>query len=105
MPTKSATPAPKKAAAARKPRTATAEVARRHFREILEAKQQRVKQGPSYPAPNAFTGRPHDAADAAGPPPGDPAPSTQNTKPDAEATYGEGEFTHGRGNQGMRGQN
>ncbi|MBA8882789.1 hypothetical protein [Dokdonella fugitiva] len=30
-----------------------------HFREVLRAKQERVRQGPSYPAPNAYTGR-HD---------------------------------------------
>ena len=28
-----------------------------HFRELLRAKQERVRQGPSYPAPNDFTGR------------------------------------------------
>jgi len=103
-PAKRATPAPKKPTAA-PGQPVTAEVARQHFREILEAKQQRVKQGPSYPAPNAFTGRPHDAADAGAPPPNEPVPPAQDTKPDAEAAYGEGEFTHGRGNQGMRGQN
>jgi hypothetical protein len=32
-----------------------------HFRELLRAKQDRVRQGPSYPAPNAYTGR-HDGA-------------------------------------------
>jgi hypothetical protein len=63
-----------------------------------------VKQGPSYPAPNAFTGRPHDGT---GSPPPSEAPSSPaaDTAPDVEAKYGEGEFTHGRGNQGMRGQN
>jgi hypothetical protein len=94
-PAKRATAAPKKASAPQQP--ATPAVARQHFRELLEAKQQRVKQGPSYPAPNAFTGRPHEA--------GEPAPAAQDSKPDVEATYGEGEFAHGRGNQGMRGQN
>jgi hypothetical protein len=78
----------------------SAEVARQHFREILEAKQKRVRQGPSYPAPNAFTGRPHDTG-AAGAPPQEPA---QDSGPDVEASYGEGEFASGRGNQGMRGQ-
>jgi hypothetical protein len=33
-----------------------------HFRELLRAKQDRVRQGPSYPAPNAYTGR-HDSVD------------------------------------------
>jgi hypothetical protein len=93
--------APKKAAAPRK-RAASADVARQHFLQILEAKQQRVKQGPSYPAPNAFTGRLHDAVGAVKLPPGEPA---QGSTPDVEATYGEGEFASGRGNQGMRGQN
>jgi hypothetical protein len=76
------------------------ELARQHFREILEAKQQRVRQGPGYPAPNAFTGRPHDAG-AAGMPANEPV---QDSGPAVEATYGEGEFASGRGNQGMRGQ-
>ncbi|HEU4664726.1 MAG TPA: hypothetical protein VFS55_11930 [Dokdonella sp.] len=39
----------------------SAEVAMQHFRDVLRAKQERVRQGPSYPAPNAFTGR-HDGA-------------------------------------------
>jgi hypothetical protein len=82
----------------------TPEVARQHFRELLEAKQQRAKQGPSYPAPNAFTGRPHEGT-ASPTPAGDPSSPASDTAPDAETTYGEGEFTHGRGNQGMRGQN
>ncbi len=33
------------------------EVAIEHFREALRAKQARVRQGPSYPAPNAYSGR------------------------------------------------
>ncbi|HKE47805.1 MAG TPA: hypothetical protein VKB52_07050 [Rhodanobacteraceae bacterium] len=81
-------------------------VARRHFQELLEAKQARVKQGPSYPAPNAYTGQhtlaPTLSAAASGldgekPPaaPEEPAP---------EATYGDPAHTHGRGNQGMRPQ-
>ncbi|HEX5122117.1 MAG TPA: hypothetical protein VFV97_02635 [Rhodanobacteraceae bacterium] len=91
--------APKKAPAA-PTGPVTPEVARQHFRELLEAKQQRDKQGPSYPAPNAFTGRPHEGTAS-------PAPANEpsETAPDVEATYGEGEFKHGRGNQGMRGQN
>jgi hypothetical protein len=92
---KQATAARKKAAAPRK-RAVSPEVARRHFLEVLEAKQQRAKQGPSYPAPNAFTGRPHDTV-ANSP--------VQDSSPGVEATYGEGEFASGRGNQGMRGQN
>ncbi|MGH8172912.1 MAG: hypothetical protein ACREPX_07170 [Rhodanobacteraceae bacterium] len=77
--------------------------ARRHFEELLKAKQERVRQGPNYPPANAYTGR-HDgdapsttdASDEA------PAPQTDNT-PAPEATYGE-THTHGRGNQGMRNQ-
>jgi hypothetical protein len=37
---------------------ATPEVAIEHFREVLRAKQERVRQGPSYPAPNPYSGRP-----------------------------------------------
>ena len=77
------------------------EVARQHFLEILEAKQQRTKQGPSYPAPSAFTGRPHDGEGAVRQP---MSPPVQGSAPGVEATYGEGEFSSGRGNQGMRGQ-
>jgi hypothetical protein len=36
-----------------------------HFRELLRAKQDRVRQGPSYPAPNAYTGR-HDSVGTGG---------------------------------------
>ncbi len=92
--------APKTAGARRRP--VKPEVARRHFLEILEAKRERVKQGPGYPPPNAFTGRPHDAAGAVGipPPPNGPAPATSPATPDAQAST----FKHGRGNQGMRGQ-
>ncbi len=71
-----------------------------HFQELLRAKQERVRQGPSYPAANAYTGR-HDAptenmhedASSHGPP--------MASAPDAEATYGTS-TAHGRGNQGMR---
>ena len=41
----------------------SAEVAMQHFRDALRAKQERVRQGPVYPAPNAYTGR-HDTATA-----------------------------------------
>jgi hypothetical protein len=43
----------------------SAELAMQHFRELLRAKQDRVRQGPNYPAPNAYTGR-HDSADSGG---------------------------------------
>ena len=88
-----------------KPRTGpvSPDVARKHFEELLKAKQERVRQGPSYPAPNAYTGR-HDAEGAI--PPSYPTQETTqsaDTSPDAEATYGE-TSNHGRGNQGMREQ-
>ena len=98
-PAKRSTAAPKKPAPRK--RAVTPDIARQHFLEILEAKQQRVKQGPAYPAPNAFTGRPHDAGAGGIPSSSDPG---QDSSPDVEATYGEGEFASGRGNQGMRGQ-
>lgn len=76
------------------------EIAVAHFQELLRAKQERVRQGPTYPAANPYTGR-HDVAggnahgdvDSHGP----PSPST----PEPEAVYG-ASTTHGRGNQGMR---
>ncbi|MEO5561078.1 MAG: hypothetical protein ABIO49_14175 [Dokdonella sp.] len=77
------------------------EVAAAHFQELLRAKQERVRQGPTYPAANPYTGR-HDGSggnghgdiDSHGPPP------LSNT-PEPEAVYGTS-TTHGRGNQGMR---
>ncbi|HJU38226.1 MAG TPA: hypothetical protein VJ724_01540 [Tahibacter sp.] len=71
----------------------TPETARRHFQQLLEAKQARVRQGPSYPAPNDFTGQ-RDV---------DAAPADAGT-PSPESTYGDPTFAHGRGNQGMRPQ-
>ena len=84
----------------------TPDVARQHFQELLEAKQARVRQGPSYPAANAFTGQ--RAADGSAPAPGSdsappPAPPDSG-KPAPEATFGESSARHGRGNQGMRPQ-
>ncbi|MEO7324833.1 MAG: hypothetical protein ABIW82_08390 [Dokdonella sp.] len=76
------------------------EVATAHFQELLRAKQERVRQGPTYPAANPYTGR-HDTSagnvladlDSHGPP-------LSNT-PEPEAVYG-ASTTHARGNQGMR---
>jgi hypothetical protein len=77
------------------------EVATAHFQELLRAKQERVRQGPTYPAANPYTGR-HDASggndhgddlDSHGPP-------LSNT-PEPEAVYG-ASTAHARGNQGMR---
>ncbi|HEY6941162.1 hypothetical protein [Dokdonella sp.] len=44
----------------------SAEVAMQHFRDVLRAKQERVRQGPNYPAPNAYTGRHDGAASSSG---------------------------------------
>jgi hypothetical protein len=83
-------------------RAVTPSEARRHFEELLKAKQERVRQGPNYPAPNPYTGRHGGEAPAATngneetTPPADTAPAP-------EATYGE-THTHARGNQGMRNQ-
>ncbi|MET0230522.1 MAG: hypothetical protein ABW186_06290 [Rhodanobacteraceae bacterium] len=73
---------------------------------MLEAKQARVRQGPSYPPANAFTGQ--RTADGSAPAPGNdsappPAPPDAG-KPAPEATFGESSVRHGRGNQGMRPQ-
>ncbi|MEO7431656.1 MAG: hypothetical protein ABIR62_06455 [Dokdonella sp.] len=76
------------------------DVAIAHFQELLRAKQERVRQGPSYPAANAYTGR-HDAtADDVHDDPNSHGPPMASA-PDAEATYG-ASTTHARGNQGMR---
>ena len=78
------------------------EVALEHFRKLLREKQERVQQGPAYPAPNAYTGR-HDAA--ATPMPNAPqAPATAagaTLEPEALPAANN---MHGRGNQGMRNQ-
>jgi len=78
-------------------------VAARHFREVLQAKQERVRQGPNYPPANAFTGQ--RAAEAGtlsgGLDPHAPLPATGTPAP--EALTG-ANSTHGRGNQGMRKQ-
>jgi hypothetical protein len=86
-------------------RKARPSVARRHFQELLDAKNDRVRQGPSYPPANPYTGRrdnaatpmPHGADASAEP------PVTSNA-PDSEATFGSSGTVHGRGNQGMRRQ-
>jgi hypothetical protein len=87
-------------ASADKDRSVTPTVARRHFLEILKAKQERVRQGPAYPPANAFTGQ-RDAAAAA--PSGDaPTPASEPAEP--AGTFDGPELAHGRGNQGMRPQ-
>jgi hypothetical protein len=78
-------------------------VAKRHFLEALEAKQERVRQGPAYPPANAFTGR-TDATLEPGHPADDPdvAPVT-HSMPSPEAAHVTS-LLRGRGNQGMRKQ-
>jgi hypothetical protein len=84
-------------------RLVTPKVAARHFREALQAKQERVRQGPNYPPANAFTGRnaPLGAALSGGLDPHAPLPATGTPAP--EALTGANSL-HGRGNQGMRKQ-
>jgi len=74
-----------------RPRRVSPSVAQRNFRKLLEAKQERVRQGPSYPAPNEFTGR-HDADSASAPQPAqsDEAAGTS----DSEVIYGDPAFEH-----------
>lgn len=72
---------------------------------LLEAKQERVRQGPSYPPSNAYTGR-ADADAQHEPPHNDIDPHEADTvtrHPSPDATYG-ANGSHARGNQGMRKQ-
>lgn len=85
------------------PRAVSPSVARKHFEQLLKAKQERVRQGPSYPAPNPFTGR-HDVDNGMQSTPNEESATPAAGAPDPEATYGGTEFNHGRGNQGMRNQ-
>lgn len=77
-------------------------MAKRHFLEALEAKQERIRQGPSYPSSNAFTGRPDAPVEGSLPLETEPLKPVAST-PSPEATYGAA-LAHGRGNQGMRKQ-
>jgi hypothetical protein len=84
----------------------SAEVARQHFQELLEAKQERLRQGPSYPPANDFTGQ-RTVDGSASPVASEnvsPAAPPDAEKPAPEATFGEPSVMHGRGNQGMRPQ-
>ena len=79
----------------------TPEVAIAHFKELLQAKQERVRQGPSYPTASPYSGR-HDTLAAADHRNNDDthaAPAAGTPEPDA--VYG-ANATHGRGNQGLR---
>jgi hypothetical protein len=99
--------APKRAAKApvsdaNRTRRVSPKVSVRHFREVLQAKQERVRQGPNYPPANAFTGRPASlTALSGGLDPHAPLPATGTPTP--EALTGANSL-HGRGNQGMRKQ-
>jgi hypothetical protein len=84
------------------PRRASPAVAKRHFLEALEAKQQRVAQGPGYPPPNPYTGR-TDAPFEGTHPVDEAAVPVVSSTPSPEATYGAA-LVHARGNQGMRKQ-
>jgi hypothetical protein len=72
--------------------------------EILKAKQERIRQGPAYPAANAFTGHRDSAAAApVTPPPADTgAAAAESSEP--AGNFDGPEPPHGRGNQGMRSQ-
>jgi hypothetical protein len=87
----------KKTSRARR-RGVSAAVAQRHFRELLEAKQARVRQGPSYPPANEFSGNRPAALTGNAPPASPSSPS------DAPAIEGGSMPAHGRGNEGMRRQ-
>lgn len=76
-------------------------VARRHFQALLEAKQARVRQGPSYPPANAFTGQ-HETTTV--PPPSTSAEAAPSTPPEPPQAPSSAPEPHGRGNQGMRHQ-
>lgn len=78
------------------------EVALEHFRKLLREKQERVQQGPGYPAANAYTGR-HDAAGTLTPTAPQPQAPAASPTLDPEALPAANNM-HGRGNQGMRNQ-
>lgn len=102
-PTAARTPAASSKRAEPRPRRPSAAVAKRHFQEALEAKQERTRQGPAYPPANAFTGRPEASVE-----PGHPADDANvapvtHSSPSPEAAYVTN-LLRGRGNQGMRKQ-
>lgn len=81
------------------------DTALRHIQQVLEAKKERAKQPPSYPAANAYTGRPDTDAHASGKPESIDAheADTVTNHPSPDAIYG-ANGSHARGNQGMRKQ-
>ncbi|MEO5622864.1 MAG: hypothetical protein ABJB02_04835 [Dokdonella sp.] len=73
-----------------------------HFKKLLQAKQERVRQGPNYPTANPYSGR-HDVLAATDHRDnGDTHAAPSAGTPEPEAVYG-ANAAHGRGNQGMRG--
>ena len=92
-----------KPARAPRKRATSAALAKRHFLEALEAKQERVRQGPSYPPANAFTGRSDDDAVHAPVISESGVAPVEQPAPSPEATYVTN-LLRARGNQGMRKQ-
>jgi hypothetical protein len=77
------------------------------LRELLEAKQERTRQGPHWPPANAHTGLQHPAGTAGVHEGSDFAAVQSNSLRPAvnpESNLGTGGM-HGRGNQGKRNQN
>jgi hypothetical protein len=70
------------------------------MRQLLEAKRERVRRGPTWPAANAHTGTPglreHGMTDGEA-----PEATTHTFSPEANRGI---VGMHGRGNQGKRGQ-
>ncbi len=82
-------------------RKGTPAAAQKRMRELLKAKQERDRQGPNYPAANAYTGRHDEAA------PADRGEVHQQNplprRPSPDAVYG-ATYDHARGDQGKRSQ-
>lgn len=82
-------------------RKGTPAAAQKRMRELLKAKQERDRQGPNYPAANAYTGREDGAANA------DRGEVHQQNplprRPSPDAIYG-ATYDHARGDQGKRSQ-
>jgi hypothetical protein len=83
-------------------RKGTPAAAQKRMRELLKAKQERDRQGPSYPTANAFTGRDVDPALEADRS-GDVHQTAMPRKPSPDAVYG-ATYDHARGDQGKRSQ-
>lgn len=81
-------------------RKGTPEAAQKRMQELLKAKQERDRNGPSYPPANAHTGHAVDPALAADR--GDVHQTAMPRKPSPDAVYG-ATFDHARGDQSKRG--